>query len=84
VYFIFQLVFDNYTKTGCSDASPVASQLAKIPENIFSDASSKPESMRKEMGELRQQLKLFKKQTTTGLEHAQKSSDHEQTALLQA
>ncbi|KAM0839812.1 hypothetical protein ACQ4PT_060052 [Festuca glaucescens] len=77
-------VFDNYTETGCFDASPAAPQPAKIPENISSDASSVPDSMKREMEELRQQLQLLKKQTMTALEQARKSSDREQTALLQA
>jgi hypothetical protein len=54
--FTFQLVFDNYTETGCSDVSPAASQAAKIPKNISSDASSIPDSTKREMEELRQQL----------------------------
>ena len=82
--FIFQLVSDNYTETGCSDASPAVPQPTKIPENVSSDASSVPDSMKREMEELQQQLQLLKKQTMTALDQARKSSDREQTALLQA
>jgi hypothetical protein len=84
VYFTFQLVFYNYTETGCSDVSPAASQPAKISKNISSDASSIPDSTKREMEELRQQLQLLKKQTMTALDQAWKSSDHEKIALLQA
>jgi hypothetical protein len=84
VYFAFQLVFDNYAEAGCSDASPAASQSMKIPENTSLDVSSCPDSMKREMEDLQQQLQSMKKQTMTALEQTRKSSDREQAALLRA
>jgi hypothetical protein len=81
---VFQLIFDNYTETGCSDASPATSQSAKISELATSDISTVPDSMEREMEELRQQLQVLKKQPLTALDKAKRSSENEQAALLQA
>jgi hypothetical protein len=76
-YFAFHLIFGNYTKAGYSDASPAASQSVKIPENTYLDVSSCPDSVKREMDDLRQQLQSMKKQTMTALEPTRKSSDRE-------
>jgi hypothetical protein len=42
----------------------------KVPESASLDVSSCPDSMQKEVADLRQQLQLMKKQTMTALEQA--------------
>jgi hypothetical protein len=47
-------------------------------------ASSTPDLLQKEVGELRQQMQSLKQQTLTALERAKKSSENEQAAMLQS
>jgi hypothetical protein len=77
LYFAFQLIFYNYIAAGCFDMSPVASQSVNIPGNNSLDASSCPDSIKKDIEDLRQQLQSMKKQTITTLEQTRKSSDRE-------
>jgi hypothetical protein len=78
------LIFDNYTGAGYSDTSPAASHSTKIPKSASLGISSCPDSIKKELADLRQQLQSMKKQTMTALEQSRKSSDREQMALRQA
>jgi hypothetical protein len=78
------LIFDNYIETGPSSASPAISQSLKPSNYGMPTASSTPDLLPKEVGELRQQLQLLKQQTLTALERAKKSSENEQAALLQS
>jgi tRNA U34 5-carboxymethylaminomethyl modifying GTPase MnmE/TrmE len=56
----------------------------KMPESTSLDVSSCPDSMKKEVEDLRQQLQSMKKQTMAALEQVRKSSDREHDALRQA
>jgi hypothetical protein len=60
-FFVFQFIFDNYTKTGPSTASPATSQSLKPPERGVPTTSSTPDPLQKEVEELRQQLRSLKK-----------------------
>jgi hypothetical protein len=60
-FFVFQLIFDNYTETGPSSASPATSQSLKPPERGVPTTSSTPDPLQKEVEELRQQLMSLKK-----------------------
>jgi hypothetical protein len=78
------LIFDNYIETGPSSACPAISQSLKPSNYGMPTASSTPDLLPKEVGELRQQLQSLKQQTLTALERAKKSSENEQAALLQS
>ena len=78
------MFFDAYAETGCVDTSHDAPRSTETPETAGSTAPVVPDSIKREMEDLRQQLQLLKKQAMTALDQARKSSDREQAALLQA
>jgi hypothetical protein len=55
-----------------------------VPGGASLDISSCPDSIERELADLRHQLESMKKQTLTVLEQSRKSSDREQAALRQA
>jgi hypothetical protein len=61
MFYIFELFFYDYAEIGCLDTSLNASKSAKIPKNTDSGVPMVPDSMKKEIEDLRQQLQLLKK-----------------------
>jgi hypothetical protein len=84
IFFVFQLIFDNYSGAGPSIASPATSHSVRVYVDVSLDVSSCPGPIQQELTEFRQQLQSMKKQTKLSLEQSRKSSDREQAALRQA
>jgi hypothetical protein len=72
IFLVFQLIFDNYTRAGPSNASPATSRSARAPIDVSLDVSSCPGPGQQELIELRQQLQSMKKQTKLALEQSRK------------
>jgi hypothetical protein len=83
-FFIFQLIFDNYTPVpGPSGVFPSSlSKKSSVPVNLVDDSASK--DLANELKELRVELQSVKKQSLMLMEQSRDSSEREKIALEQA
>jgi hypothetical protein len=72
IFFVFQLIFDNYTGAGPSNASPATSHSARAPGGVSLDVTSCADSTQQEMAELRQ-LQVIKQQVVIVMDQSRKS-----------
>ena len=83
-YFLFQLIFDNYTTGPHSSAVLPAATCSKRSFAVEYIGGSSSAAQNEDLDELRQQLQSMKKQALVIMEQSRKSSENEKRAVQQA